>query len=141
MLSISLPAGVLYLVSCQNITITTSFEGNYVCPNDEIVFTCTTNGSALAWINDEYIGLGINGHRLEFGSVDSVGDMMMSAINEKTFAELTAKGDGVMESQLHITVSENIPTANVTCSDSARGSSFSVQFELACKCTLFDGNL
>ena len=110
-----------------------------MCPNEEIVFTCRTNGLALAWINDEYIGLGINGHRLEFGSLDSVGDMM--SINDKIFAELTMKGDGVMESQLHITVSEDIPTANVTCSDDTRGSSFSVQFELACKCTLFDGNL
>ena len=122
--------------------ITTSFEGKYVCPNEEIVFTCTTNGLALAWTNDEYIGQGNEGHQLEFGSEDPVGYVMRSTENDKTFAELTAKGDGVMESQLHITVSGKIPTANVICSDSTRGSSFSVQFELACKCTLqIDGNL
>ena len=125
------------MVSCQNVTITKSFEGNYVCPDEVIVFTCRTNGLTLAWINDEYIGSRINGIQLEFGSLDPVGYTIRSMINDNTFAKLTVKEDGVIESQLHITVSEDFPTANITCSDVSHRSSSSVQLELPCKCTLF----
>jgi hypothetical protein len=104
-----------------------------------IYCTCTTNGSVVAWISDEYIG--INGNHLEFGSQDSVGHTVPSTINPNTFAELIRKeGDRVIESQLHITVSENIPTANVTCSDiSHGGSSDSVQFEVLCEYNVIIG--
>ena len=111
---------------------TKSLEGSYVCPGEKIIFTCTTNGSVVAWISDEYIG--INGNQLEFGSADFVGHTVTSITNRNTFAKLTMKeGNRVTESQLHITVSRDIQTANVTCSDVSHGSSSSVQFELLCK--------
>ena len=138
MLLISSPASAtLYnLVSCQSVTITTSFEGNYVCPDKEIVFTCKTNGSVIAWISNEYIG--IDGNQLELASMYTVGHIVKSTINPKTFANLTMiKRDRVIESQLHIMVSKDFPTANITCSDVSHGSSSSVQFELPCKCNLF----
>ena len=137
--SISFPdSATLYLVSCQNVTITTSFDGSYVCPDKVIVFTCKTNGSVIAWISNEYIG--IDGEQLELGSTYPVGHTEPRMINPKTkmFANLTMKeGDRVIESQLHITVSKDIPTANVTCHDVSHGLSSSVQFELPCECNLF----
>jgi hypothetical protein len=110
-----------------------------VCPGEKITFTCATNGSVVAWISNEYIG--INGIQLEFSSRYPVGRNETSMINHiNTFANLTMKeGDRVIESQLHITVSKDIPTANVTCSDVSRVLSSSVTFELPCKCNLFDG--
>jgi hypothetical protein len=132
---------ILHLVSCQNVTITKSFEGNYVCPGEKVILTCITNGSvAVAWISDEYIDPETNGIQLEFGSTDPVGHTEMSTINPNTFAELTRKeGNRVIESQLHITVSKDIPTANITCSDIGHGLSSSFTFELPCKCNLFYG--
>ena len=104
-----------------------------MCPDKEIVFTCKTNGSVVAWISNEYIG--IDGNQLELASLYPVGHTVRSTINPKTFANLTMiKGDRVIESQLHITVSKDFPTANITCSDVSHGSSSSVQFELPCKC-------
>ena len=57
----------------------------------------------------------------------------MSTIDPNTFAELTMKEEGlVTESQLHVTVSEDISTAMVTCIDVGTGS-YSIHFELLCK--------
>ena len=53
------------------------------------------------------------------------------------YAVLTMKKDGrVTESQLHITVSQDIAIANITCSDVSGELSSSVQFELLCKYTI-----
>ena len=107
-----------------------------MCPGKEIVFTCKTNGSVIAWISNEYIG--IDGNQLELASMYTVGHTVTSTINSKTFANLTMiKGDQVIESQLHIMVSKDFPTANITCSDVSHGSSSSVRFELSCKCNFF----
>ena len=47
-------------------------DGQGVCPEEEIKFTCVTNGSAShAWMSDEFIGSG--GIQLEFASFDSPG--------------------------------------------------------------------
>ena len=118
--------------------ITTNLlDGKYACPGQEIVFTCTTNGSpSVAWISDDYIG--INGHSLEFINSEPIGHRLKSTVNPDTYAELTMKtGPGpqdlVTESQLHISVSHDISTATVKCSDVGNDSSSSVHFELLCK--------
>ena len=125
-------SAMLDLVSCQMIIVTTLFEDEYACPGKVITFTCTTNGSAVVtWISHEYIGT--NGRQLELDSSHSVGDNVTSVINSGTFANLTKKkGNLVTESQLHINVSQDIPIANVICSDN-HASSSPVQFELLCK--------
>lgn len=75
----------------------------------------------MAWNSDEYIGN--NGRQLEFISSNSIGARVMSTINPNTFAELTMKKEGlVTESQLHITVSKDISSASVTCTDVGAGS-------------------
>ena len=96
-----------------------------------------TNGSlVIAWSNDEYIGR--NGRQLELASTDAIGSRITSMINPDTFAELTMiEGGRVTESQLHIVVSPDIPTAVVTCSDVSSGTFSSIHFELLRKYTLY----
>ena len=134
--SFYIPASVLLQLSyCQKI-MTTLLDGKYACPGQEVIFTCITNGSVVvAWISDDYIGS--NGRQLEFASNShSLGAKATSTIDPNTFAELTMKEDGlVTESQLYITVSQEISSATVTCIDVGTGSN-SVHFELLCKYTL-----
>ena len=135
MLHYFIPASVLlHLVSFQILT-STLLEGNYTCPGQQIIITCATNPSlVVAWSSNQYIGTG--GLQLEFTSGDSVGRRIPSSTNPSTFAELTMTAGGlVTESQLHIIVSRNIPTATVTCSDVSGGSTSFISFELLRKCT------
>ena len=125
--SFYIPASVLLQLSYCQMIVTTLLDGKYACPGQEVTFTCITNGSVVvAWSSDDYIGS--NGRQLEFARSNFLGARVTSTIDPNTFAELTMKEDGlVTESQLHITVSQEISSATVTCIDVGTGS-YTVHF-------------
>ena len=97
-------------------------DGQGACPGEQITFTCVTNGSAShAWASDEYIGKG--GVQLQFAVYDSLGVPATAASSQEgTYAELIRKVPenetatlGILESQLHVTVSSSYADASVTC--------------------------
>ena len=96
-------------------------QGNYSCPRDEIIFTCTVNGSrALSWSSIEYIGP--VGTHLEFADNSGINATKPSRINPGTFAILTNVVNGTgsnnqtilqLQSELHI--SEANLSSTVSC--------------------------
>ena len=95
--------------------------GNYSCPRDEIIFTCTINGSrVLSWSSIEYIGP--FGTHLEFADNSGINATKPSTINPGTFAILTNVVNGTgsnnqtilqLQSELHI--SEANLSSTVSC--------------------------
>ena len=107
---------------CQRIN-STLLRGQYACPNQQVLFTCETNGSLImAWSSLQYIGP--SGIRLELIADDGVGHMVRSVMTSDTVATLTRiNGDKVVASQLRITVQQNFPIASVSCIDAGVGMS------------------
>ena len=101
-------------VSGQRISGTVS-EGQSVCPDDVVQFTCITRGSnILTWhINSK------SDFMPQFHPNDDIGRMVSSENDPFIFANLTGKsmenGVQVLESQLYITVSSNYPTLTLDC--------------------------
>ena len=108
-------------------------DGHRTCPGDKVIFNCVTNGSAShAWRSDEYIGQG--GIQLEFASYDSQGFIRSNpASNIGTFATLIAienRTQGIIRSQLEITVTSDYPNATISCLHVDTGSSNTTAFQL-----------
>lgn len=111
-------------------------EGQRVCPGDQIVFTCMTNGSAsLAWSSDDYIGRG--GIQLEFASFHDPGRIArnqgspigtQATLISKEIEENETKG--ILESQLNIIVTSDYQIATINCLHVDTGSQESTVFQL-----------
>ena len=95
--------------------------GNYSCPRDEIIFTCTINGSrVLSWSSIEYIGP--FGTHLEFADNSGINATNHSRINPGTFAILTnvvnANGSSnqtILQLQSELHISEASLSSTVSC--------------------------
>ena len=111
-------------------------EGQRVCPGDQIVFTCVTNGSAsLAWSSDDYIGQG--GIQLEFGSYHDPGRIARNRASPiGTQATLVSKEiaenetQWILESKLDVIVTSDYQIATINCLHVDTGSQESTRFQL-----------
>ena len=88
------------------------------CPGQPVVFTCVTRGSqTIAWTSLEYIGPA--GVRLLLASFDVIGSPIVSQINPSVQASLVNRsldnGVQVLESELHIVISSEFPSATISC--------------------------
>lgn len=123
-------------VSGQELTSTLR-EGNYTCPGEEVIFTCTIRGSSglsvfvLGWSSTEYIG---QGGSLQLSTANMLGDIRTSIGmdgNITATATLTNNtidnGDRVLQSTLRITATM---ASTVTCSGTGGGTG-SIEFSIS----------
>lgn len=105
-------------LSKTQIISSTLTDDPFQCPGQRVVFTCVTRGSpTIAWTSQEYIGpVGV---RLLLASFHDIGSPIESQINPNVVASLVNKSnDGgmqVLESELSLVISSDIPTATITC--------------------------
>ena len=91
----------------------------HVCPDDEVTFTCETNGSTiLAWTSEEYIGTG--GSELELTTGNTPGFKLRSNSDHNTVATLISKDQRLLAiaSTLEIVTSSDLNmshSSSVTC--------------------------
>ena len=98
-------------------------------PGDSVTFTCTTLGSALQqWSSVQYVGG--NGQLLFFGT-DGMPGMEQRTPNNVSVANLTMVNGLMLESQLHIIVSADYPTSNVTCINHSQRVNVTICFSVA----------
>jgi hypothetical protein len=103
-----------------------------VCPGISLTFTCTTNGSSsLAWISDHYIGE--MGAELVFTSGE-IGSNKTSP-NGASFAILTKVNTSnlrmiMLESQLHIVVSDQYSSSQIICSNTGSATNVPINFNV-----------
>ena len=84
------------------------------CPGQQVRFECLANSPELIWSSPEYIGP--TGVRIEFsGTLDTIGTTKRAGNAEATLIGLD--GINVTSSELVILVSQDYPTASVTCDD------------------------
>ena len=81
--------------------------GKFMCPGDELIFTCVTRGSqTTAWTSDEYVEPGTE---LDFGVFNIIGDTRTSPVNQSTVATLinnnNENGVVLLKSELRIACS------------------------------------
>ena len=124
----------------QNIIITSPANNSRLCPGKNVTITCITRGSLIIiWSSREYTG-----HQLELASFNTVGYRINSTENSNTFANLTRKategGMQVLESQLHIIVSDVASTSSVTCINQASGNSSTINFQIIGKSAYYKYN-
>ena len=95
--------------------------------DETVVFTCvTTESNHMGWSSEQYIGTG--GRRLEFISANPVGSTKSLGQAEAT---LISFSDGVIVSQLQITVRSTFPNASVQCQNIGADRMTSITFRLA----------
>ena len=88
------------------------------CPGQQVRFECRANAPLLYWISPEYIGQP-PGLRIELsGELDSVGTT--KRVGNAVGTLLSVSGRNVTSSELFISVSQDIPTASVTCDDTTQ---------------------
>lgn len=115
----------MQLYPCQQITVSdSSVDVQSLCPGDEIILTCETQGSPLiAWRSIDYIGRAM-GNQLEFDEFDTTGTPKPSSVYNTTAAELASasrvpgSNELILVSQLHITIRADVTSSTVTCVDS-----------------------
>ena len=103
-----------------------------VMVGQQLIITCaTTESASMAWSSEEYIGIG--GVQLEYDTMNNaVGRIQVSGVTPTTFANLTMVNPSAfeLESQLHMTVLDNITPFTVTCHNSGNGISKNITFFL-----------
>ena len=117
--------------SVQNVSI--------VCPGQTLIFTCVTVRSrSIAWSSDEYVSG--SGNQLFFGVGERLGLTKPSPANNASFAQLTGVNDSdtgmiVLESQLHIVVSNKYNSSEIICYNNAHGLNETINFNVGKKLT------
>ena len=103
--------------------------GEFVCPGDIIVFTCTTRGSAIiSWTGDDYVG-----DQVGFNTANRVGDIRQGSTDPNTVATLinnTFDITPVLVSQLQITVSTVSSNQSVICIHNSNGIQEIITFQV-----------
>ena len=115
----------------------TKTDGQVLCPEEEITFTCVTTGSTIiSWTSKWYIDPG--GAQLQLSTISSRGETRNSTFNLNTTATLTNKWNEaeipVLESQLRIITSTNYPNLSVTCINDDYGTTNTTTFQILGKC-------
>ena len=126
-----LPAEVISASNDQKpITLNSStlIDGRYACPGQNVTFTCTvTSGtSVLSWRSDQYIG---RNQELQFSAEQKVGDTVGQGTTVATLTEVDGEGD-IVESQLQLIASPDIPTASIICSNQIITDNVTINFTL-----------
>lgn len=106
------------LVSSQAIALTSTIsDGDVVCPEDIVTFTCVTRDSAIiGWNSVEYIGPGLQLEFDEGGNRDEIQRGTVDSNTVATFINDTLENQiRVLVSQLQINVSSASATPSVTC--------------------------
>ena len=86
---------------------------------------CIRDRLVIAWRSVEYIGP--SGIQLEVTA--AAGSVIRSTYNPSVFATVVRiNGEKVIETELHITVSQDFPTASVACHDVDQGTTTPVTF-------------
>ena len=85
----------------SSLSLNSNLDGLVACPGQQVHFVCLANSPLLAWSSPQYIGP--QGIRIEFSSIDSVGDTKTKMAAEATLLGLN--GMNVSSSKLHITAS------------------------------------
>lgn len=107
----------------------TLVNGQFACPDVEVIFTCETRGSeSITWNSAQYVG-----NPLGFlGVLRQVNDTRKSSSNPETFATLTKNeldnGVLVLRSTLRIKASLSLSSASVTCVHTDASNSRSISF-------------
>ena len=127
-------------VSCQELTSTLR-EGNYTCPGEEVIFTCTVRGPSslpiltLAWSSTEYIG---QSSSLQLSTANMIGDIETSAGMDGSITatatvtnNINVNGELELETTLRIIA---IEASTVTCRDPNIGPA-SIEFTISGTCT------
>ena len=94
-----------------------------------MIFTCTTSESPIQrWDSVDYVG--DNGRLLFFGRDDVPGTEKCTP-NNVSVASLSVVNDLMLESQLHIIISADYSTSNVTCINDAQQVNATICFSVA----------
>ena len=117
------------LVDVIHLTSTIANEDHILWPNEEVIFTCETRGSALVsnWTSNDYIGGGIS---LSFNNLGLENDTLFGF---RSVAKLTKVSyNYVMVSQLRIMTSSEFQTSSVACTN-FYGTSQTITFSVLSK--------
>ena len=124
-------------MSCQELTSTLR-EGNYACPGEVVIFTCTVRGPSslpgltLSWssTNTKYIS-----RSLQLSTIDKPGKVSTSTDMDGSITATATvtnnaniTGELILESMLRITAVE---ASTVTCMSGADGGTASIKFSIS----------
>ena len=123
------------LLTAQELTSTLR-QGNYSCPRDEVIFTCTIRGPStlssltLVWRSAEYISRSLQLSTANMiGHVETSTDMDGNITATATLTNNTnVNGEHILESTLRITATM---ASTVTCSNSGTGGTESIEFSIS----------